>query len=280
MQISRKKLLITGAAGGMGRACARLLGATCDLVLSDVAATALSACAAELEGEGFTVIGSHAGDLADDSVLAAITEDLRGDGPITIVHTAGLSPAMADWQAIMTVNLIATEKLLAAIEPLLTPGSVAVLIASTAGHSMPAIPDLDKLLDAPLDPAFLESVGAMVEAMAPMAGPAGAGGISYAMSKRGVLRQAERKAAAWGKRGARIVSVSPGLILTSMGRKELAETHGAAQMNDAAPAGRSGTAMEIALAVQFLASDNAAFITGCDLRVDGGSVGAMRSAQA
>ena len=111
-------------------------------------------------------------------------------------------------------------------------------------------------------------------------GPAGAGGISYSMSKRGVIRQAERKAAAWGKRGARIVSVSPGLILTSMGRKELAETHGAAQMNDAAPAGRSGTAMEIALAVQFLASDNAAFITGCDLRVDGGSVGAMRSAQA
>ena len=280
MQISRKKLLITGAAGGMGRACARLLGATCDLVLSDVAAKALSAFAAELEGEGFTVIGSHAGDLADDSVLAAICADMRGDGPITIVHTAGLSPALADWQAIMTVNLIATEKLLAAIEPLLTPGSVAVLIASTAGHSMPAIPDLDKLLDAPLAPAFLESVGAMVEAMAPMAGPAGAGGISYSMSKRGVLRQAERKAAGWGKRGARIVSVSPGLILTSMGRKELAETQGAAQMNDAAPAGRPGTAMEIALAVQFLVSDNAAFITGCDLRVDGGSVGAMRSAQA
>lgn len=264
----------------MGRACARLLGATCDLVLSDVAAKALSAFAAELEGEGFTVIGSHAGDLADDTVLAAICADLRGDGPITVVHTAGLSPALADWQAIMTVNLIATEKLLAEVEPLLTPGSVAVLIASTAGHSMPSIPDLDKLLDAPLAPAFLESVGAMVEAMAPMAGPAGAGGISYAMSKRGVLRQAERKAASWGKRGARIVSVSPGLILTSMGRKELAETHGAAQMNDAAPAGRSGTAMEIALAVQFLASDNAAFITGCDLRVDGGSVGAMRSTQA
>ena len=277
MQISRKKLLITGAAGGMGRACARLLGATCDLVLSDVAAIALSAFAAELEGEGFTVISSHAGDLADDTVLAAICADLRGDGPITVVHTAGLSPALADWQAIMTVNLIATEKLLAEVEPLLTPGSVAVLIASTAGHSMPSIPDLDKLLDAPLAPAFLESVGAMVEAMAPMAGPAGAGGISYAMSKRGVLRQAERKAASWGKRGARIVSVSPGLILTSMGRKELAETHGAAQMNDAAPAGRSGTAMEIALAVQFLASDNAAFITGCDLRVDGGSVGAMHS---
>lgn len=276
-QIRRRKILITGAAGGMGRACARLLGATADLILGDVAAGPLTAFAAELEGDGYTVIGKHAGDLADDSVLAAISGDLRGDGAFTVVHTAGLSPALADWQPIMTVNLVASEKLLDAVEPLLKPGSVAVLIASTAGHSMPAIPDMDALLDAPLAPTFLESIGAMVQAMAPMAGPVGPGGISYSMSKRGVLRQVERKAAAWGKRGARIVSVSPGLILTPMGRKELAETQGAAQMNDAAPAGRSGTAMEIALAVQFLASDNASFITGCDLRVDGGSVGAMRS---
>lgn len=276
MQISRKKLFITGAAGGMGRACARLLGATCDLVLSDVAAKPLRDFAAELDAEGYTIVGSHAGDLADDGLLAAICEHLRGEGPITIVHTAGLSPALADWQAIMTVNLIATEKLLQAVEPFLNQGSAAILIASTAGHSMPAIPDMDALLDAPLAPGFLESIGAMVQAMAPMAGPVGAAGISYSMSKRGVLRQVERKAAEWGRRGARIVSVSPGLILTPMGRKELAETFGAAQLNNAAPAGRSGTAMDIALAVQFLASDAASFITGCDLRVDGGSVAAMR----
>ncbi len=273
---ARSKVLITGAAGGMGRACARLFGATHDLVLSDVAADGLGKFAAELEGEGYRVLAAHVGDLCDDTLLAAIVNDLRGDSPLTVIHTAGLSPAQADWQAIMRVNLIGSEKLLEAIEPLLLPRSVAVIIASTAAHSMPAIPDVDALLDAPLAEGFMDGIGAMVNAMAPMAGPAGARGISYSFSKRGVVRQVERKAALWGAKGARIVSISPGLILTPMGRKELAETPGAAQVNDAAPAGRSGTAMDIALAAQFLASDAASFITGTDLRVDGGSVAAMR----
>ena len=276
--ITRRKVLITGAAGGMGRACARLFGATHDLVLSDVAADGLNGIAAELAGEGYSVLGAHAGDLCDDALLAAIVDDLRGNAPITVLHTAGLSPAQADWQAIMTVNLIGSEKLLQSVEPILAPGSVAVIIASAAAHSMPAIPDVDALLDAPLADGFLDGIGAMVNAMAPMAGPAGARGISYSFSKRGVVRQVERMAAPWGAKGARIVSISPGLILTPMGRKELAETPGAAQVNDAAPAGRSGTAMDIALAAQFLASDAASFITGTDLRVDGGSVAAMRFA--
>lgn len=272
----RRKVLITGASGGMGRAFARLFGATHDLVLSDLAAGSLEAFAAELEGEGYTIAGSHCGDLCDDALLSAIVENLLGDVPFTVLHTAGLSPSQAEWRPIMTVNLVSSEKLLAALEPILVPGSVAVVIASTAGHSMPAIPAADALLDAPLVPGFLDEIGAMVEAMAPMAGPAGARGIAYSFSKRGVLRQVERKASAWGAKGARIVSISPGLILTPMGRKELAETPGAAQVNDAAPAGRPGTAMDIALAAQFLASDAASFVTGSDLRVDGGSVAAMR----
>ena len=274
----RKTAIITGAAGGMGRACARLFGATHDLILSDVAAAALEAFAAELDGEGCRILGTHAGDLGDDALLAALTGSLPSNAPFTLIHTAGLSPALADWQAIMQVNLVTSEKLVRAMESHLCPSSVAVLIASTAGHAMPAIPDMDGLLDAPLAPHFMGGIGAMIEAMAPMAGPAGARGISYSMSKRGVLRLCERKAAHWGQRGARIVSISPGLILTPMGRKELAETAGAAELNDAAPAGRSGMAMDITLAAKVLASEEASFITGTDLRVDGGSTAAMRFA--
>jgi len=81
----------------------------------------------------------------------------------------------------------------------------------------------------------------------------------------------------WGKHGARIVTISPGLIQTPMGRKEVAETPGAAETRDAAPAGRAGTAMDIALAARFLASDEASFITGSDLKVDGGAVAAMKA---
>ncbi len=273
----RKKVLITGAAGGMGRACARLFGATHDLVLNDVAEGPLNAFTMELKGEGFTVVAAYAGDLCDDTVLSAITKEMAGDAPFAVIHTAGLSPSLSDWQSIMTVNLIGSEKLLNALEPSLVAGSVAVLIASSAGHAIPAIAEADALLDAPLAPGFINDIGTIVRAMTSNSGGTKAGGISYSFSKRGMLRQVERKAALWGKSGARIVSISPGLILTPMGRKELAETPGAQTVNDAAPAGRSGTAMDIALAAQFLASSEASFITGTDLRVDGGSVAAMRT---
>jgi len=274
-RIKRRKVLITGAVGGMGRACVRLLGATHDLVLSDIAAPALDKLVQELEGEGYVVSGAHAGDLCDDQVLASLAGELTGEAFI-VIHTAGLSPSLAGWREIMRVNLIGTEKLLAALEPLLQSGSVAVLIASAAGHSMPAIPEVDALLAEPLNPEFLERAGEVIHSMASGGAPAGEEGISYSLSKRAILTLCERKASEWGQRGARIVTISPGLILTPMGRKELAQTPGAAELLDATPAGRSGTAMDIALAARFLASDEASFITGSDLKVDGGGIAATR----
>ena len=276
MAIPRRKVLITGAVGGMGRACARLFGATHDLVLADIVAPALDRFAAELTDDGYVVAGTHAGNLGDDTLLGGLVAGL-GDAPFTLIHTAGLSPALAGWQAIMDVNLIATEKLLNAITPHLTPGSVGIMIASTAGHVAPVLPDADALLKAPLAPGFIEGIGQIIAGLAAQGVPAGEAGLSYCLSKRGVLLQVERKALEWGAFGARIVSISPGLILTPMGRKELAETPGAAELNDAAPVGRSGTAMDIAMAAQFLASDAAAFITGSDLKVDGGGTAVVKA---
>lgn len=270
----RRKALITGAAGGMGRACARLFGATQDLVLTDAAGPALERFSAELTQEGYTVTGAHAGDLGSDEVIAALAASLGGDLPLTLIHTAGLSPTQADARAILTVNLIATVKLLDAIEPVLRPGSAAVLIASMAAHLMPEIPQAKALLAAPLAPGFLDQISAFIGQMSPQ--PEAAPGIAYSLSKQGVIGEVERRAVAWGKYAARITSISPGIILTPMGRKELTEGQGAAQLNAAAPAGRPGTAADIALAAQFLASDAASFITGCDLRVDGGATVAAR----
>ena len=267
--VSRPKALITGASGGMGRACARLFGATHELVLTD-AAGALDGFADELRGEGYMIAEARIGDLADDALLADLVAALAGDMPATIIHTAGLSPSQAGWRAIMAVNLVATVKLLDAIEPVLRAGSVAVLIASTAGHLMPPVPDVVALAADPLAPDFLCAIGAVIGQMA-AGSPASAPGLSYMLSKQAVLALVERRAIAWGQRGARIVSISPGLIVTPMGRKELAETQGAAQMAETAPARRVGTAMDIALAARFLASADASFITGCDLKVDGGA---------
>ena len=88
----------------------------------------------------------------------------------------------------------------------------------------------------------------------------------------------ERRALDWGAFGARLVSVSPGVVWTPMGQEEAASGHRAQAMADATPMGRWGTADDIAGTVEFLASDAASYITGCDIRVDGGAVAAMRGA--
>lgn len=275
MAVVRRKALLTGAAGGMGRACARLFGATHDLVLTDAAAPTLERFADELTAEGYTVVGAHAGDLGTDQLISTLVADAKGDLPLTLIHTAGLSPSQSDARTIMAVNLVATVRLLDAIEPTLRPGSAAILIASMAGHVMPEIPDALSLTADPLAPHFLDAIMTLIDAMS--AGlPAGAPGVSYSLSKQAVIALVERRATAWGRHGARIVSISPGMILTPMGRKELAETPGAAQLAEITPAGRVGIAMDIALAARFLASDDASFITGCDLKVDGGGSAAIR----
>lgn len=274
--MATKKVLITGAAGGMGRACARLFGMTHDLVLADVSADRLNAFADELEADAYTVSARIAGDTCDDAVLAQMAAALGGGAPFVLVHTAGLSPSMAGWEAIMRVNLHGTAKIMAALEPLVMPGTVAVLIASTAGHGLPTIPGFDDVLIDALGDDLVERCRPFIQGMMAQAGEAMAPGMSYSFSKLGVLKLGERKAMDWGPNGGRVVTISPGLMLTPMGRQELEKTNGAKQVLDAAPVGRPSTAQDIAVVAKFLASDEASFISGSDVRVDGGAVSALQ----
>jgi len=276
----RQKVIITGAAGGMGRACARLIGLTHDLVLNDVNAAALASFADELTREGYTISGVSPGDGCDDAVLAGLTAVLDHGQPFAVIHTAGVSPSQADWQTIMRVNMAGTAKLMAALEPLVVPGTVAVLIASTAGHVFPHLPEADPVMAAALEPDLVGRMQPFIDAITAQAGPEAAGGISYSLSKRGVLRFAERKAMEWGPRGGRVITISPGLMLTPMGRQELEKTRGARETMDAAPVGRPGTALDIANVARFLLSPEASFISGSDIRVDGGAVSAQLIAAA
>jgi len=268
---SRRRALITGAAGGMGRACARILGATHDLVLTDVAEPALEGFAKDLRAEGYTVLGAHAGDLGSDAVLAALTGHLLPDQPFSVIHTAGLSPALAGWEAIMQINLVATEKLLCAIEPKLTAGTAVVVIASSAAHMMPRMAEADAVMLNPLAPDFMDRIAPLVQQAYGQTPIMGMGGVSYTFSKQAVLDIVRRRAVAWGTR-ARITSISPGMIATPMGKQEMEKTAGAVEVAQATPAGRTGTALDIALAARFLVSEEASFISGCDLQVDGGAV--------
>jgi NAD(P)-dependent dehydrogenase (short-subunit alcohol dehydrogenase family) len=269
--IARRIAVITGACGGMGQAAARLLGMEMDLLLTDLNQARLENFAAQLREDGYQLAGVVAGNLGDAAVLAALITQQQAAGLLgALVHTAGLSPALADWRPILDVNLVTTEKLLRAIEPALTSGSVAVLIASMAGHIAAVTPALDALMADPLADKFLDKAGvALAEVLIP-GDPYGLKTVAYFASKREVIRICERRAPQWARVGARIVSISPGTIWTPMARTEAETNAMSLAVVEATPLGRWGTAMDIANAVRFLISDAASFITGCDLRVDGG----------
>jgi NAD(P)-dependent dehydrogenase (short-subunit alcohol dehydrogenase family) len=264
--------VITGGGGDMGLACARRLAARGHrLCLAEVAPERLERAGAELAGRGRDVTRAIC-DVSDPRAVERLARTAADLGELAaLVHTAGLSPTMADGRRIVAVNLIGTALLAEAFRPLAGPGTAAVLIASQAGHFARGTrtPELDALLDAPLEPGFLDALGEL--------DPVYVGLGAYGVSKYGVLRLAIREAVHWGARGARIVSLSPGIIDTGMGRQEYAAQPFMKTMVERTPLCRQGTSDEIASAVDFLCSEAASFITGTDLLVDGGSTGQLEA---
>lgn len=269
---AKRLAVITGGGGDMGLACARRLGATHRLLLAEIDAKRLEHALEQLAEAGLDAEGETL-DVSEPSALQALAEHVASLGELgALVHTAGLSPTMADGDRIWSVNLVGSAQLMEAFRPLCRAASVAVLIASQAGHFArdTAAPELTALLDDPLAPDLL----GRLEALNPgLLEPGGA----YGGSKYGVIRLAEREAVPWGARGGRVVSLSPGIIDTGMGKQEYAAQPMMAVMVEKTPLGRMGTEDEIAAVVAFLCSDAASFVTGSDILVDGGSTGAMRS---
>lgn len=276
--IGRKLAVVTGGCGGIGQACARLFGKAHDLLLVDISAERLGAAEAQFRDEGYIVVGSVAGDLADPATIDSIMTEVGAHGALgPVIHTAGVSPAMADWRTILRTNVLGTALLLDSIESRLTTGSVGVLIASIAGHLAPADPDIDGLLASPASADFLDQMEAHVVRVAEAGEGAsfahsGLSGPAYALSKRATMRMAALRSQRWADRGARLVSISPGIIWTPMGRFEVDHGEAAADVLAQTALRRWGTGMDIAQAAAFLASDAASFITGTDLRIDGGMV--------
>ena len=277
MAVARPVAVVTGAYGGMGRACARQLGRRLDLVLCDLDAGRLDALAEGLREEGYTVAATVPGDLAEPGVAAAVVAAARSAGRLAaMAHTAGVSPALGPWDLILRANVIATERLLLALEDGLEAGLGVVMLASMAAHSAAKVPEIDELLAAPLAPDMLQRVAPLLDALVDPTSVGSRAHQAYGQSKRAVIRMCERRAGPWGARGARLTTISPGLIWTPMGRKEAELNPLVAQLVEATPVGRWGTTLDIAEAADFLTSDRASFITGCDLRVDGGVTPAFR----
>lgn len=259
--------VITGGCGGMGIACARRLGQRHKLILADIDADRLDTTARNLREAGYNVV-TVAGDLMDPTVIATLAGTAKSLGPLgALVHTAGLSPTMADGRRVLEFNIVATARIERAFLPLAGPGTAAVLIASNAGHMARFGDRHDSILKDPLASDFWDR----------LAGDAASSENAYIISKRGVIRYAAQVAGDWGARGARIVSVSPGTIATPMGKQEYDKQPLMKPMLEMTPIKRWGDPDDIAAAVEFLCSENAAYITGTDLRVDGGITAVLQN---
>ncbi|MDQ4420364.1 SDR family oxidoreductase [Sphingobium sp. DEHP117] len=259
--------VVTGAAGGMGSKCAACLARDGwkNLLLCDVDAARLEAVARPLRENG-TNVEIIAGDITDPSFIAKIVSAAEARGIGALVHTAGIAPQMGTKERVLAINLDATLALVEAVRPLMTQGSAILLYASTASH-IPEAPELEALFENPLPPggslSYADRVPGAMEA--------------YKLSKRGVRALVRREARSFGKRGVRLVSISPGIVDTVMTEGEMNDPM--RFMIDVAGVQRKGDPVELAEVSAFLVSPRASFITGTDLVVDGGQLAGIEHAE-
>ena len=267
--------IVTGAGRGMGAACAERMADMVDvLVLVDRDEVLLATQADMLAAAGHRAqVEPFVLDVKDPGGIARLAARVAELGPLrAVAHAAGLSPTMADWREILTVNLVGTARLVEACRVLAVPETAVVCFASVAALLALDQGDLppDAVLDDPLADGFLEKIR---EAVGPeIEDP----GMAYTWSKRGVHRLVRREAVRFGQVGARICSVTPGMIDTPMGRQEAEARDTSAMLVDMSPLHREGRPEEVAAGAVFLLSDEASFISGIDLPVDGGLVAAIR----
>jgi len=258
-------VIITGAAGGMGAAIARIfVEQGHQLILSDLNAAALEDLKASL---GNTApITTVAGDVSATDYPERIIAALGGTKIGVLAHAAGVSPAMADGKRVFEINYTATTRLVEALMPHMAQGGAAILIASNSGQII-ARPLFDKALRKVIRGGNSMILKLMLRNSR----------MAYPMSKRAVQLYAQSMSPAFGKVGARIVSLSPGIIDTAMGRLEQKQGPEMDKMIAVTPLGRMGEPSEIASVVAFLASPAASYISGTDILVDGGTVAGVEA---
>ncbi len=262
-------VLVVIGVGGMGVSVARRCGAGRAIVLADINAAGIEATASALTEDGHYVVTQEV-DVTSRESLAAVAETASKAGRVSkVVHTAGLSPQQASTEAVLAVDLLGVALSIDEFGKVIEPGGAGVVIASMAGHMMPP-PDPEVARQLATLPAE-ELLG--IDACASITSSQ----MAYPFAKRANQIRVAAAAGTWGQRGARINSISPGVISTAMGRLELDSESGTLMraMVDNSGLRRYGTPEDIAGAVEFLLGPSASFITGTDLLVDGGVIGAI-----
>ena len=259
-------MLLTGA-GQIGMAIARRVGYGMKIVIGDKRRENAEAIADTMNKAGFTTVPVEM-DLSSRASILALIDSAQQYGEISmLVNAAGVSPSQASIETILKVDLYGTAVLLEEVGKVISKGGVGVTVSSQSGHRMPALGiELDEqLATAPTEELLT------LEALQPK-------NVrdtlhAYQMAKRCNVKRVMGEAVKWGKQGARINSISPGVIVTPLALDEFNGPRGDFYRNMFAKcrAGRPGTADEVANVAELLMSDRGAFITGADFLIDGGA---------
>ena len=262
MALTRNQVVvITGAAGGIGRSCAYAMR-DYKLVVTDYSQEIVDKLVMELRGEGIDALG-YAADITDREAIEGLKNlALRQGNFKAVIHTAGVSGATKNLERIFDINLRATDIVIDTFHDISRKDSVIVLIASMMGHAIPPNAAYDGALRKPNRKDAFSIVEPFVEKSSD---------IMYNFTKRGVLLLAEDNVMRFGNMGARIVTISPGVVFSPMVKQAW---HDHPEVMEAqrrmTPAGRYGVPEDIAELAKFLISDAAEFITGTDIMLDGG----------
>ena len=262
-----KNVMILTGAGQIGMAIARRMGYGMKIVIGDKKPENAKAISDIMNQAGFDTTAMEM-DLSSRESIRAIIAEGQKYGPITmLVNAAGVSPSQAPIEAILKVDLYGTAVLLEEVGKVIAPGGVGVTISSQSGHRMPALtPREDEQLACTpteellkLDLLQPEHVRDTLHA--------------YQLAKRCNEKRVMAESVKWGERGARVNSISPGIIVTPLALDEFNGPRGDFYKNMFAkcPAGRPGTADEVANVAELLMSPKGAFITGADFLIDGGA---------
>lgn len=265
------EVVVIIGAGGIGAAIARRQGFGRTILLADFNAAVLQATAGELRNASYAV-ETQIVDVASRASVRTLAQQAAALGNVQqVVNTAGLSPNMAPPERVLAVDLYGSAVVFEEFREVIAPGGAGLIISSMAGHMLPALsPQQNKALaftpgDELLDLPFL-SGHAVPDSM-----------VAYMMAKRANHLRVQAEAIAWGERGARVNSISPGIIATPLAQHELNSPigDGYRAMIAASPARRMASPDEIAVAASYLLGADGGFITGSDLLIDGGVIAAM-----
>ena len=261
-----KEVVVVVGAGFIGQAIARRVGAGKHLLLANLTEQSSIEAASALANSGFDV-SAAAVDISSRASVQALIGKAQSLGNITgLIHAAGVSPSQAPIETILKVDLYGTTLLLELVGEVIARGGSGVVISSQSGHRLPALTaEQDRALATTPTEELLKldmlQPGNVTDTLH-----------AYQLSKRGNSLRVMAEAVRWGRRGARINTISPGIIITPLARDELTGPRGEGyrRMIETCAVGRAGTPDEVGNVAALLMGPDGGFITGSDFLMDGG----------